>query len=138
MSCTKTKCKHCEITNNKSHIRKKLYENPFPFFLHPRTFYEWFRIWLFIMLMILFIYCIISYINQPLDESDFRTYMTPMSRLESGFGLGSEPKIFDENYLPLRTDAEIFDMSNLSSEQLLNLPTEYIPNITDFVEDHKN
>ncbi|VBB18250.1 hypothetical protein YASMINEVIRUS_713 [Yasminevirus sp. GU-2018] len=101
--------------------------------LHPRSSYEWFRLWILIVLIIVLIYCLVTYMNRPLDEYDFKAYITHTKTTQSVEH--QTKKLFDDRYLPISEEAEIFDMGKLSSSQLLELPVEYIPNISDFVED---
>ena len=105
--------------------------------LHPRSKYEWIRLWILIVLVIVLIYCLMTYMNRPLDEYDFRAYITQnKSTQKTKYDVNQQSsKLFDDRYLPISEDAEIFDMGKLSSSQLLDLPVEYIPNIADFVED---
>lgn len=74
----------------------------------------------------------IMFFKIPLNESDFIEYMKirdhtgetiPRTQNEAvGYALAHSPK----------------HLRDLSSSQLLYLPTQYIPNITDFVEDNIN
>lgn len=95
----------------------------FPITLRPTTKIEWFTLWLLLVIIVVSICLCIMIIDRPLDEYDFMGYIssqTPRSQVEANiYALTHSPS----------------HLSDLSSEQLLYLPSEYIPHIADFVED---
>jgi hypothetical protein len=98
----------------------------FPITLRPTTKQEWFALWLILVIGVVLVCLLIMIFNKPLDEYDFMQYITnknqflPKSQVEANiYALTHHPH----------------HLSDLSSEQLLYLPSKYIPNITDFTED---
>lgn len=101
-----------------------------PITLRPTTKQEWFTLWLVLVIIIVLICLCIMIIERPLDEYDFIGYISEKSdyRGETLPRSQVEANIYALTHNPSH-------LSDLSSEQLLYLPSEYIPNLADFVED---
>lgn len=111
---------------------------------YPQTRWEWFKLWFYIVVIITIIFllinCWVNMENQLLCEEDVRQYMYTKESKESKES--NQFKCPTQSLPTSQTNANIYalthnpsQITNLSSDQLLNLPAKYTPTITDFVED---
>ena len=109
--------------------------------LRPKNKQEWFNLWLILVLIIIIIYFFIIIIDRPMDTTDFMQYMHPISSDTMNQSLSSQSlssQSLSSQSLSSQSilNSDIMNSYNqLSSEKLLNIPQQYIPNITDYTED---
>jgi hypothetical protein len=98
-----------------------------PITLHPKTKKEWFILWLVIVIIIVIIYLFIMMIDEKLlHRYDFIQYIT--NKKDHHTESQIKANIYALNHDAMR-------LTDLTSEQLLYLPPEYIPGIIDIEED---
>lgn len=79
-----------------------------------------FYIWLILISMVILIFIIYNFSDRLLNICDFKSYITRDDRSLECI---------------LEGEGDIYSLNTLPSPTLLHLPTGYIPNIVDFIED---
>jgi ABC-type microcin C transport system permease subunit YejE len=106
--------------------------------LRPKNKQEWFNLWLILVIIIISICFFIIIIDRPMNETDFIQYMYPISPNISNNSLSDSSLLRSDNLMSISNNSNIniIDSYNqLSQDKLLNIPQQYIPNITDYTED---
>lgn len=84
--------------------------------LDPRRSWEWFKIWVVLILIIIIVFCLIAIVDAPLNKYDLMNYV---SKKETR---------------PIQVN--ISSYSSLSPEELRQIDLGLIPNVTDFSENN--
>ena len=88
--------------------------------IHSRRGWEWFKLWIVLVLIILVIFCLISIVNAPLDKYDLMEYI--------------QPKTYFSTNNETSKQMNISDYSKLSPEGLREIDIGLIPNLIDYDE----
>lgn len=94
--------------------------------MHPRTGWDWFKLWILLILLLSLLWYIFFADETPLSKWDLSYYVNKRDCTTETIEQGSDKTI---DAVPMSS------YSSMSPEELRDIKLNYIPNVVDFVED---